>query len=226
MNKSDEQPSLSNLDAQLKQLAIAAQQYPKQSKQRQLALTRLLTALTQSRKLIRPRRDQFQGLYEEIYLDAVQRLFSYVAEKIDIYNPQRGEVLQWANFLLNQRFFIEASRELLPTVYKGMDPRQIMRLTLEDLDRKNPSELNPHLTPSLSQEVEQCLMEDPDGIFAGTYIVDRPDANFRFLALQRFAGYSWQELSTELRISIPTLSSFYQRCLTKFAAKFKDYLLS
>ncbi len=212
------------LDQQLQQLAIAAQRQPPQSRLRQRALAQLIEAIQRSGRLVQPRRSQFPGHYDEIYAEAVQRLFSHLCEKIDNYQPQRGEVLQWLNFLLDRQFFIEASRDLLPTLPKGIDPRQVIRLTLEELDRHPPSEINPHLVPLPSQQVLQCLEEDPDGLFATTHVDHHPAANFQKLAIHRLTGYSWQELARELGISIPTLSSFYQRCLTKFAPQLKAYL--
>jgi len=219
MNERDESEIAPSLDHQLKQLAISAQQQPPKSRSRQRALAQLIRAIQQSNKLVRPRREQFQGFYEEIYDEARQRLFAHICNRIDTYNPERGEVLQWANFLLRQQFFPEASREIFATLPKGAT-----RLTLEDLDRSNPSEVNPHLMPSLSQEVLQCLEEDPEGIFQRSHIDQHPAVTFQFLAIKRLAGYSWQELSTELNIAIPTLSSFYQRCLTKFAPQLKAYV--
>jgi hypothetical protein len=218
MNEPDE-ASTDVIDRQLKQLAIAAQQQPPKSRERQRALAHLISAIQQSRKLARPRREQFQGFYEEIYAEAVQRLFAHICDKIDRYQPERGEVLQWANFLLNRQFFVEASREVFATLPKG-----VTRLTLDDLDRSNPSEVNPQLVPLPSQQVLQCLEEDPEGLFQRSHIDHHPEANFQFLAIKRLAGYSWQELSTDLGIAIPTLSSFYQRCLIRFAPQLKAYL--
>lgn len=224
MNERDERLEQPQLDDRLRQLAIAAQHHPQGSSARRRALTELISVMQQSGRLSRPRRGQFPMLYEEIYAEALQRLFSFICERIDYYNPQKGEVLQWVNFLLNQRFFIEASRDYLPTVYKGMDARSVKRLTLESLDQSNPYELNPQLIPHLSQEVKDCLEEDPEGLFAQTSIANHPAASFQYLALKRLEGYSWQDLSVELKIAIPTLSSFYQRCLTRFAPKLKIYL--
>ena len=218
MNERDESSIAPSLDQQLKQLAIAAQQQPPKSQARQRALSRLIRAIQDSKKLVRPQRDQFQGFYDEIYDEARQRLFAHICARIETYNPERGEVLQWANFLLNRQFFPEASR----AVY-GL-PKGATRLTLDDLDRSHPSAVNPQLMPLPSQQVLQCLEEDPDGSFQRSHIDRRPEANFQFLATQRLAGYSWQELSTELDIAIPTLSSFYQRCLTKFAPLLKEYV--
>jgi hypothetical protein len=212
------------LDERLRQLAIAAQQQPIKSRGRQKALSQLICVLQQSGSLVRPRRDQFQSSYGEIYAEALQRLFAYMCEKINNYDPQRGEVLQWVNFLLDRQFFIEASRELLPVVYKGLDPRSIKRLSLEDLDQSNPSEVNPQLVPLPSQQVLQCLEEDPEGLFQQSYVVNHPLATFQAIAIKRLQGYSWQEMSAELGIQVSTLSSFYQRCLTKFAPQLKEYL--
>jgi hypothetical protein len=220
-DKSLEQP---HLDDRLRQLAIAAQQCPSGSPAKRRALTELIIVMQRSGKLCRPRQGQFQMLYEEIYAEALQRLFSFICERINYYNPQRGEVLQWVNFLLSQRFFIEASRDFLPTVYKGMDARTVKHATLESLDRSNPYEINPQLIPSLSQEVKDCIEEDPEGLFTQAYVADYPAASFQYLALKRLEGYSWQDLSVELEVAVPTLSSFYQRCLTRFASRLKTYL--
>lgn len=212
---------VSELDRQLKQLAIEAQRHLPMTKQRQQALATLLSAIEGN--LTRPYRGYFQGFYEEIYAEALQRLFCHICERIDSYDSNR-EVLQWANFLLSRRFFIEAARSIMPTVYGGVNKKKIRRLTIDDLDRNNPAEINPQLVPSLSQEVIQCIESDPEGIFRGAHISGKPAANFQFIALKILAGYSWKEISAELGIRIPTLSSFYQRSLTKFAPKIKEYL--
>ena len=214
-----EQPDLDN---HLRQLAIAAQGAPKASIARQRALTKLIATLIKSRRLCRPRRGQFRLLYEDIYAEALQRLFLFLCDRIDDYSLQKGEVLQWANFLLKRRFFIEASRDYLPVAYKGLDVRSVKRLSLEHLDSSNPNELNPQLTPSLSQEVRACLVEDAEGLFKAASVVDRPKANFQHIAVSRLDGYSWQDLSAELDVPVPTLSSFYRRCVARFASNLKD----
>jgi hypothetical protein len=88
-----------NLDEQLKQLAVEAQQHPPNSSQRRRSLAQLISVIYQSRKLIRPYQGQFSGVYEEIYAEAQQRLFLHICEKIDQYNSD-SEVMQWANFLM------------------------------------------------------------------------------------------------------------------------------
>jgi DNA-directed RNA polymerase specialized sigma24 family protein len=211
---------MNDVDSHLKQLALEAQRHPPKTRQRQRVLAKLLSAIQHSGKLVRPYRGQFRGFYEDIYAEARQRLFLHICEKIDEYDSQR-EVLQWANFLLRQRFFINASREIMPTMPRGVDARQIKRLTIDDLDRNIPPDKH---SPSLSQEVRQVIEEDPEGIFQQDHVTNHPAANFQAIALKILSGYSWKEISAELDVKIPTLSSFYQRRLTKFAPKFKEYL--
>ncbi len=210
-----------SLDDRLKQLALSAQQYPAKSRERQRALAKLLSAIQSSKKLARPQAGQFQGFYQEIYAEALQRLFAHICDRIDDYTPDRGEVLQWINFLLSRRFFTEASREVMPTVYKGMDPKTTKFVTVEDLDRNISDEMN----PQLSQELEQVINEDPEGLFQNTCVSGYPQATFQVLATRRLAGFSWQDISAELGVAIPTLSGFYQRSLVKFTPKLKEYLL-
>ena len=212
------------LNERLRHLAMTAQRHPKGSIERQRILTELVDTMLRSRKLCRPRRGQFRLFYDDIYAEALQRLFLFICERIDDYDSKRGEVLQWANFLLSRRFFIEASKDYLPTTYKGIDAKSIKRLTLEQIDHSNPIELNPQLAPSLSQEVMAYIEEDPEDLFKKTCVVDHPAANFRHIALRRLEGYSWKDLSSELDVAIPTLSSFYRRAIARFAQKIKDYL--
>jgi hypothetical protein len=105
MNPPDNRLDQPHLDNRLRQLATAAQQCSPGSLAKRRALTQLILVLQRSGKLCRPRQGQFQLLYEDIYAEALQRLFSFICERIDDYNPQKGEVLQWVNFLLSQRFF-------------------------------------------------------------------------------------------------------------------------
>jgi hypothetical protein len=209
----DQLPVQLSLDNQLEQLAVLAQSYPSKSRDRQRALTRLISSIQKSGELIRPRQELFQGLYEEVYAESVQRLFAYICERIDTYNPERGKVLQWANFLLGRQFFIEASREILSTAYKVLETHRVATMSLEDLDRIDPVELSPQIVPSLSEQVLQYLEEDPEDQFQQTHLTQYPEVNFQYVAIQRLSGHSWQELSTELGVPALTLIRFYSRCL-------------
>ena len=213
--------TMCEIDERLKQLAIEAQRHPPKSLSRQQALADLLMAIRQSGKLAYPCQGQFQGFYDEIYEEARQRLFVFICEHIDRYDPDK-EVLQWANFLLKQRFFIEASREILPLLSDGNKSAQIKRRTLMDLERTHVTETEAQ--PSLFEEIEQCLQEDPEGVFRAAYVANQPKANFQFLAIRRISGYTWKEISTEVNVNVANLSKFYERSLAKFAPTIRRYL--
>lgn len=215
---------MTDYDQHLQQLVRQAQKHPAQSAQQRLALTNLIHTLKQSGKLTRPMAGAFPGLYNAIYDEALQRLFVHICSRIDTYDPQKGNVLQWVNFLLSRRFFIEASRDVFPTLPKGINPKDVTRLSLDELDRHNPSDLNPYLIPSAGEELRRYIEEDPDQLLRSVHVENCPIATFQWLALKRLDGFSWKELAVELDSRIPTLSSFYQRTLKKFSPKFRDYL--
>ena len=212
------------LDEQLAALVRTAQESPARSRERQRVLTQLLAQLRRD-KLARPRRDLFQGFYEEVYSEAVQRLFIYICEHIDAYNPDRGTVLQWVNFLLTRRFFIEASREFRPLLPKGMDPKSVQRLSLDDLEYNISSESIVDQEQFLFQQIAQYIQDDPRGLFCSTHVDRFPHVTFQSIALRRLEGVSWKAIAQEFQIPVPTLSSFYQRRLKDFTPYFKDDLL-
>ncbi|MEM9541398.1 MAG: sigma-70 family RNA polymerase sigma factor [Cyanobacteria bacterium P01_E01_bin.42] len=213
------------IDSRLKALALKAQKHPPKSTARKIALAQLLSELQRSGKMTRPFRGLFRGMYQDIYSEAIQKLFTHICEKIDDYDPNR-EVLQWVNFLLGRRFFIEASREIFPHYRGGKKRESKPWMTIDDLEIKHPRWVQSQTTPSLSEEFQSCLLEDPEGLFQNTHVEDRPEANFQFLIQQRLAGYKWKEISEDLGIPLPTLHSFYRRNLREFAPKFRDYLAS
>ncbi|GET44335.1 sigma-70 family RNA polymerase sigma factor [Microseira wollei] len=200
------------LNEQLKQLARAAQQQPPLTLLRQLALRKLVNGILTSGRLCRPQPGQFSGVYEDIYDEAVQELLLYICQNIDKYNPERGEVMAWVNVLLERRFFKEA-------IPKIMDKQDIQRMSLSDLDEIAPPESNPCLT----EIIKQCIELDPENLFKKEHIENHPRANFQALARRRLLGKSWKEIAAEFELKISTVSRFYDRCLTKFSAKIKEY---
>ncbi|MEC4985620.1 MAG: hypothetical protein SAJ37_18715 [Oscillatoria sp. PMC 1068.18] len=212
-----------NENERLRRMAIEAQQHPPKSKARQIAITELFQAIQTSGRLTRPYWNQFPALYEEIYNIAKQKLFCYIYEKIDNYSPERGEVLQWVNFLFGTRFFVEAIREI--TLPDRRLPREIIpQISFYNLDNDFWLNQEDEITPSLSEQVIKYIEEDPEATCQNIHITNKPQANFRYLALQRFAGYKWRELEAELGIKQANLCSFYQRSLQKVAPIIKEYL--
>jgi DNA-directed RNA polymerase specialized sigma24 family protein len=199
------------LDEQLKQLAKLAQQHPPLTQGRQLALTHLVQTILKSGRLCRPHQGQFLHRYEEIYEEAQQELLFYVCQKIDKYDPERAGVMAWCNFLLERRFFIEA-------IPKVLDKQGIQKMTLADLDNF----ALPEAPPVLAEVIKECIESDSENLFKNTHIENHPEANFQALSKQRLEGKSWKEISEEFGIKIPTISSFYYRCLNRFASNLKE----
>ncbi|MEA5503922.1 sigma-70 family RNA polymerase sigma factor [Halotia wernerae UHCC 0503] len=202
------------LDAQLKELALAAQRYKDLTKGKRIALTRLMNAIWQSGKLVRPYKGQFQLLYEDIYDEAVQNLFFYLCQdnNINRYDPERGEVMTWVNMLLTKRFFPEA----IPKVIGKENEINLESSHWETIPLSQPI--------SLFEQVRECIESDPELIFCKEHIKGHPEANFQAIAQRRCSGISWKDISDEWGIKITSLNTFYQRCLKKFADKLQEYL--
>lgn len=203
------------LDEQLKQLAISAQQHPALTQGRQLALRKLVNGIVQSGRLCRPQRGQFSGSYEDIYNEAVQELLLYICQNVEKYDPERGSVMAWVNVLLERRFFKEA-------IPKILGKPNLQNMTLSDLDNLAP----PEETESLTEILKECIESDPDNLFKKEYLQNYPAANFQVLLQRRFSGKSWKEISAEFDINIKTLSSFYYRCVNKFSSRLREYCLT
>lgn len=202
-------------DAQLKNLAIEAQRHPPHTELRQYALGELIEAIRLSGKLIRPHRTRFSPqFYELLYEEAVNKTLTYICRKIDTYDPGRGEqkFMNWVNFRLD-RVVIEACREF-------REPNSMSLPSLAELEEI----VKPEEPPSLFERIRESLDEDAENIFKNTHIRNRPDANFSTIALARFSGKSWEDISAEFEIPLPTLSRFFQRCCEKFRSKFRQYL--
>ncbi|MGF1479098.1 MAG: hypothetical protein ACFB4I_06370 [Cyanophyceae cyanobacterium] len=204
-------------DAQLKKLALAAQGYPPDTPERRHLLGELVEAIQSSGRLCRPHRGKFSepSFYELLYEEAVLETLAYVCKNIDKYDPQRGQkqkFMTWVNFRLD-KLVIESRRRF-------SDHQTFSLPTLSDLDRLQP----PQEAPLLSELVRQCIEEDAENTFKQAQIRNRPDANFRAIALARIAGKSWEELASEFDIVVPTLSSFFQRCCRKFASQMRSSL--
>jgi hypothetical protein len=213
------------LNQVLLELMLTAQRHMPGSRERQKALSQLFRQLKQPGVLARPRSNQFQGFYNDIYEEAVQRLFIYIHKNLDAYTAERGTVLAWVNFLFCQRFFIEASRDFMPTGYRGMNMRQVTIISVDDLDRTIVESRSQQSTDSSLHTLRSYLQEDPQGSFSDAHIEKHPEISFRWIALQRLDGYGWRELSEQSGISPTTLSSFYQRNFKKFLLRIKQDLL-
>jgi hypothetical protein len=199
-------------DNRLKSLAIEAQRHPPNNKLRQYALGELVEAIRLSGRLAHPHQKTFSSpqFYELLYDEAVNKTLAYVCRKIDTYDPERGnkKFMNWVNFRLD-RVIIELSRE-----FNDPNVRQLPSISeLETIVKQEE-------LPSLFDIIREKIEEDAENLFKQAYIRSRPDANFQAIALARFSGKTWEEVSAEFKISVSTLSVFFLRCCEKFRSQF------
>jgi len=204
-------------DEAFKSLILQAQSFPLRHPQRGRALTALTHGLLQSGRLSYPRRLPIlhsSELYQEVRQEAIQLLLIYVCHHPEKYDPDRGSVMIWANFLLQRRFFPQAIELVLGCPKLPRIPCEGNRI------RELPT---PYDEPSLTDLIRQCLLSDPTGEFATTHPRRQPLATFQRVALRRLERVRWQDIAAEVNVPIATLNEFYQRNLRKFAPIFREY---
>lgn len=197
----------------LGRLAQLAKQYPANSHTRRIALNRLVYQILTSNQLGHPHRNQWpSNVYEDLYNEALQRTLLEICQKIDNYRPEHP-VMAWFNCLLKYNF--------LAVVREHQHP-QIILTSIEDLDRligKSDDGLDNH------QILRRFLEEDPENLLKRVHIQGRSDVTFQSLAIARYVyDESWENLSTNLGISIQTLCSFFNRQLRKLVPYFQKHL--
>lgn len=211
-------------DARLNELALAAKAAVT-SNERKVALNLLVEGMYIADRFCYPNNASFSlppGVYEYVYNEAIQITLLEICQNIDNYNPNH-DVMAWVNFLLSRRFsdvrnkYVRHGIRELPKDSKNPVVSLNEPETIEKFWRKEEAE-------SKSQQFREFITEDPDNIFTKEHIQNRPDANFRVIVLERiWGGKTWENISEELRIPIPTLCSFYHRCLKKFRNYFQEY---
>ncbi len=202
-------------DFQLKKMGVTAQNYSAGTELRSYALTELIKAIKLSGRLCRPHITKFSpDLYRTLYEEALAETFAYICLNIDLYDANRGngKFMNWVNFILD--------KFILKCYQKAQKYAQYELPSLLDLERIS----QPAKTPNLGKIIQEYIAENPDSIFTAAHIRNRPDANFNRIALAKLSGKTWSQISQQLNIPIPTLSSFYNRWCRRFAPLFKTKL--
>ncbi|MEY2857512.1 MAG: hypothetical protein RLZZ74_1824 [Cyanobacteriota bacterium] len=199
---------LKNLDdQQLKDMGLAAQNFSLNSELRTYALTELVKAIKFSGRLCRPHRSKFSpDLYQRLYDEAIAETFGYICLNIDLYDPNRGDkkFMNWVNYKLDKsllKCYGQYHKYAKFEIPSSQNLEQIVQVAA---------------APDLTEILREYIIRDPDQIFSTTHIRNRPDANFTQVALAKFSGQSWEQISRKLDIPIPTLSSFYNRWCRRF----------
>jgi hypothetical protein len=197
----------SPLDQQLLDLVTEACRHPPGSPPRQYRLTKVI-------RLVQPRLWRESHDY---YADALQQTWVYFCKSIcDKYDATKGSVPTWLNTYL--RFRLQDARN----IQQRRQQMEISALHDRDGEAVDLIEAVPDRDRSLTdvdvplwERVRQWAETNPE--LAQVHIKDHPAVTAQVLILRRLlAETSWQDLSKEFGIPVPTLSSFYRRqCMTR-----------
>ncbi|XZN90922.1 MAG: hypothetical protein ACM65M_25495 [Microcoleus sp.] len=210
------------IDLQLRQLALEAQQHPAGSQERQIALTKLIDQIYRHNRLTRPHigDDSILHLYEDIYSEARLKIVEYICQNIDIYDSQKP-VMAWVNHFFNFRFRDVCNRYRRET--------RIKCLSIDDLEKfeQEESDIYQQNYPQMqmmedTQRLRELIAEDPDRIFRNTTIRNRPDITWQIITLARLDDETWETIAQRFHPTktISTLQSFFDRNLRNFS----DYI--
>lgn len=213
-----------NQTQNLQQLVLKFQQYPPNTKQRQIVFTQLAKKIQKSRQIFHPYNSKYP---REIYEDALQNTWLELYRKIEDYDPNKCLLIGWFNFILKRRYLDEIRRyykkgmevSLDNCVTSASNTNGQSQITYRDLIAQ------PETRSELFDKLQQVVEEDPEGIFQNHHIKKKPHANFQALFLRRLAGESFKEIGADWgNIPVPTLSAFFYRACERFAPKLQKYL--
>lgn len=199
------------IDLQLKQLAVEAQQHPALSLERQKALTKLRNAIWLSGKLAYPQKRSWSpNIYEDLYNEALLKTIEYICLKIDKYDPERP-LMAPVNHILKLRFKDAVKR------YMNEKNRTPQTRNLNDLDNYQSPE------SELSEEaimLRELIEEDPDNLFRSVSLRDSPDITWQIIALAKLDDETSKSISKRLGVPPTTIDSLFNRNLRNFS----DYI--
>lgn len=206
-------------DTQLKKLALEAKGHPPYSESRQQALIELVNAIVVSGKLCHPHSwISPYSFYKLIYEEAVNQTLEYVCQKIDTFKPenektgQEQKFITWVNFYLDKRVLDAYGK------FKKQNATEIP--TLSDLENI----AQPESQSNSAALLIKFIQSDVSNKFKNEHIRNSPHANFQSIALATVSGKTWEEMSKEFGVGVPTLSSFFRRTCQKFAPQLQEYL--
>jgi hypothetical protein len=197
---------MQTFETQLQEWAIAAGQHPAGSLARRQLLTRIVSAAGQSGKLWRA-----AGADRDDYDEALQKTWLYVCHRIEAYDPDRAGVMTWINHYLQWRIKdiqIARAKEYGLRLPIGPEPDAIDHMMAQWV--KTP----PPAPSTLLSEIHHWLTQEEPRL-QSIHIQQRPDLHCQLLIRQRLLlEQPWKDLSQSHRISLSTLSNFFQlKCL-------------
>lgn len=202
-----------NLRNYLKQLVTAACRHPTGSRERQKYLTQIIRIV--EKHLWRENTPYYQDALQQTWLFFCRNICD--SGSAAQYDPERSTVITWLDTYLRRRLqdcYIN-EREHNHSQMSGYQ-RQGRSGEMQEVHPLDCVEASPDIPPIL-ETVRAWATNDRKGQLRQLHIKGYPQVTCQLLILRRLPPEcSWKELSEEFGISIPTLSSFYQRqCLPR-----------
>ena len=199
------------IEEQIVQLVAEACKHKPSSNERQRVLTQIIRLIIKSGKLWKDNSPYYEDALQQTWIYFCRNLCE--AKTGDKYDPNRGSPITWLNAYLKRRLqdgHIQAKFKQAQSAVKKI------LATDELVDLMEMLEAPPDIPPIL-EVTRQWAETDPDGELRRTHIQGRPDVTCQVLLLRRLPPEAqWEQLSSELGLSVSTLSSFYQRqCLPR-----------
>lgn len=203
---------MDELNEQLNEWIKEACQAPRDSIARKKAITRIIAAMQRSGKIWRG-----YGSDNAFYEDALHETWLWFVKHLDEFDPEKGTVLAWFNTHMKYRL-IDARIQWEKEQRKRLSPQFINGEWIDPLDII-PDKPDP---PPMLDAV-MSWMESNQTELRRIHLRDRPEINCYLVILHRLpvpkTYRKWEQLSREVRVPVPTLSSFYQKhCLPPLLA--------
>lgn len=216
------------IDLQLRELALEAQQHPAQSRQRNRALTKLIEAIGRCHRLVRPYRESWPPLiYEDLYNEAYGKTLEYICQNIDNYYPEKP-VMAWVNQILKFRFSDVVDRHMNEKKRRELPSLDDLEDNLEKwLSEKFQQSEEARTVRELHKEwreLRELIEEDPDHLFRSVSLRGRPDLTWQVIALAKLEGETLDSISQRFGVPISSINSFFNRNLRRFRDYFRNRL--
>ncbi|NEO35562.1 MAG: hypothetical protein F6J90_04225 [Moorea sp. SIOASIH] len=229
-----------NINAQ----GLKAQNLPSRSFEQNRALRKLISDISQPGWLkVSPKNHELplpREIYQEVTEVTTQEISLRLTRKIQNreIDPNKGSVTRYVRSLKthivnqttndhlgNYSFVKQGTKKWVKTVS--------IYTPITNSESGNTDEscvlldiLPSETAPLLSEQIVDCIREDPEGLFMCSHMRKLPKANFRAIALLRVDGYEWQEIAYYLGTKLKATAKFHDRCLREFAPKIREYLQS
>lgn len=218
------------LTEQLENLALAAQNSPPRSVERQRFLGEMFKLIEQNNLLTKPPRYNLSNeRYQLFYEDAKAKTFLDICRNIELFDRSKGQVMSWINAYIKGNFQTLFEQFIRPlTSGQAKNNRRPRIINFSDLSACNNflDNLVPYQEESTLDRMEiivrNFLQEDPECLLSKVHIRGFSEITLQKLLLMKYVeDLTLETMSQRLNLSISTIDSFMKRQLR--AQGIRDY---